>query len=94
MVTSHGLRGLMLLGVPSAANLPIPRPQHGQDAEGKATGNGVNDPRGIGVVVAQHLHHPAFGVPTPSRVNNPEYRADENSQNPEGRGADALDDRA
>src|SRR5665809_61374 len=69
-------------------------PKNNKDAEGGATADGMDHARGIGVVIAEQLHHPTIEMPAPGRVDNPGHRANHDSDDPEGARPHALDQRA
>jgi hypothetical protein len=94
MVTSHGFCGAKTRGLPSGVEASEARSEHHEDAEGEAAGDAVDDAGRVGVVVAEQLDHPAFRMPAPGRVDDPEHRPDQDREDPERAGADALDDRA
>ena len=89
--------GIVGRNVPRRAvggELAEPGAENHQDAEGGAAGDGVDDTRRIGVVIAEQLDHPAAVAPAPGGVDRPGDRADEDGEEPEREGANPLDHRA
>ena len=68
--------------------------ENDQKGEGRTARDGMNDARGIGVMIAPKLHHPALRMPAPSRIEDPQDRAEQHGDDPECAGTRALDDRA
>ena len=77
-----------------SAEFPQAGPQHDEHRQCRATGDRMNDARCIGVMIAQQPHHPAQRMPSPSRIEDPHRRTDQNRDNPECARADPLDDHA
>ena len=67
MQTSQGFCGGMLRGVPSGRELADARAEVDQDREAGAAGDRMHDARGIGIVIAEQLHHPAGRSASPRR---------------------------
>jgi len=76
------------------AELAQPWPENDQNPQRKATGNGVDHPGRIGVVITQHFDHPAIPMPAPGRIDDPGERPDNHGQHPEGTGLNTFHHRA
>ena len=94
MQTSQTFCGGMLRGVPSARNLPMRGPEVDEHGEAGAAGDGMHHAGGVGVVIAEQLHHPAGRMPAPGGVDDPGDGAQHDRDDPERARFHALDDRA